>query len=133
MENAQTRSAIMREVKSTNTAPERIVRSMAHKLGFRFRLHRKDLPGRPDLVFPGKRKVIFVHGCFWHGHGCARGSRVPVNNQDYWLRKIERNRRRDRRNVRLLRMLGWEIKVIWECTLKRPRTVLNQLDIYLGG
>lgn len=133
MENAQLRSAIMRAVKSTNTGPEKLVRSIAHGLGFRFRLHRADLPGKPDLVFPRLKKVILVHGCFWHGHSCARGNRLPFQNREYWLSKIERNRKRDRKTVRLLRQLGWESKVIWECALKSPEKVKSTLAKYLNG
>ena len=123
MNGAEIRSGIMRAVKSTDTGPEIIVRSMVHKLGFRFRLHRNDLPGKPDLVFPRLRKVIFVNGCFWHGHGCVRGNRVPVHNREYWVSKIERNRQRDRKVATQLRKLGWGRKVVWECSLKKPENV----------
>jgi len=122
----------MRAVKSTNTAPERTVRSMAHKLGFRFRLHCEKLPGHPDLVFPRLKKVIFVHGCFWHGHRCVRGNRVPVTNQIYWLKKIQKNKERDKKTLQRLRKLGWKTKVIWECKLKKPETVLEGLADFLG-
>lgn len=127
------RSAIMRSVKSTNTEPEMVVRRMVHQLGYRFRLHRKSLPGSPDLVFPRLRKVVFVHGCFWHGHNCARGSRVPVRNREYWVEKIERNRERDRKVAGSLRSLGWGRKVVWECSLKRLEKVKLALDEYLRG
>ena len=112
------RSAIMRSVKSTNTKPEMVVRRLAHRLGFRFRLHRKSLPGTPDLVFPRLRKVVFVHGCFWHGHGCARGARTPKDNRDYWVAKIARNRERDESNCALLRARGWGVYIVWECRIK---------------
>ena len=87
-------------------------------MGFRYRLHRKDLPGSPDLVFVSQRKVIFVHGCFWHGHNCARGNRLPKTNVDYWKTKIERNRNRDAESVRLLKKADWDVHIVWECELR---------------
>jgi DNA mismatch endonuclease (patch repair protein) len=105
----------MQAVKSKDTAPERAVRRLAHGMGYRFRLHRKDLPGTPDMVFPGLHKVIFVHGCFWHGHSCSRGARVPKRNRDYWLKKIGRNRERDQNNVKRLTAIGWKSLIVWEC------------------
>ena len=131
MDGAELRSKIMRAVKSKDTVPEMIVRSMIHSLGFRFRLHRSDLPGKPDLVFPRLKKVIFVHGCFWHGHKCKRGNRVPVDNREYWVEKIERNKQRDQKAAQLLRKLGWERKVVWECCLKKPEIVRSALAAYL--
>jgi len=116
-ETPELRSRIMRAVKSGDTAPEMLVRSLAHRMGYRFRLHRKDLPGKPDLVFPRLRKAIFVHGCFWHGHDCARGARVPKANRDYWIRKIARNRERDMKHLEELSEAGWKSLVIWECEL----------------
>ena len=89
-------------------------------MGLRFRLHRKDLPGRPDLVFPKHRLVVFVHGCFWHGHDCARGSRQPKTNADYWIAKIDRNRVRDSAAVTALEASGWRVVVVWECEMKQP-------------
>jgi len=116
------RSRIMRAVKSRHTAPELLVRSLVHKLGYRFRLHRKDLPGSPDLVFVGKKKVIFVNGCFWHGHDCARGARVPKTNRQYWVTKIARNMDRDKRVIKQLTAAGWTALIIWECeTRTEPR------------
>jgi len=132
MKHEEHRSAIMRAVKSKDTGPEKIVRSMVHRLGFRFRLYRNDLPGKPDLVLPRLNKVIFVHGCFWHGHHCARGNRVPVHNRVYWAEKIERNRQRDRKVAGLLRKLGWKIKVVWECSLKKPAQVRSALAKFLA-
>jgi DNA mismatch endonuclease (patch repair protein) len=108
----------MRSVKSTDTKPEMAVRRLAHHLGYRFRLHRKSLPGTPDLVFPRLRKVVLVHGCFWHGHNCARGDRTPKNNRDYWVAKIARNRERDQRNRALLRAQGWQVFDAWECHVR---------------
>lgn len=113
------RSAVMRAVKSRDTKPEMVVRRAAHALGYRFRLHRKDLPGSPDLAFPRFKKAIFVHGCFWHGHDCARGARKPKTNAAYWEQKIARNKARDARVRGELAALGWESLTIWECELKR--------------
>ena len=112
------RSRVMRRVKGKDTAPELKVRRLLHRLGARFRLHRKDLPGAPDIVLPGRRLAIFVHGCFWHGHDCARGARVPKQNRDYWLGKVGRNRERDAANRAALQALGWRVETIWECELK---------------
>jgi DNA mismatch endonuclease (patch repair protein) len=110
----------MRSVKSTDTKPEMAVRRFVYHLGYRYRLHQKSLPGKPDLVFPRLRKIIFVHGCFWHGHTCARGSRIPKSNRDYWVAKIARNRERDRLSQKLLRTQGWEVYIAWECQLTTP-------------
>lgn len=117
------RSATMRAVKSKDTAPEMIVRRLVHRLGYRYRLHRKDLPGRPDLVFVGRRKIVMVNGCFWHGHDCARGARQPKANNDYWKPKIGRNVARDAANLTTLLDAGWDVLTIWECetkTVDRP-------------
>ena len=112
------RSWIMSRVKGRDTKPELLVRSMVHRMGYRFRVHRKDLPGKPDLVLPKHRKVIFVHGCFWHGHrGCSRASR-PATNTEFWQEKLDENARRDRRKKRELRKLGWKVLVVWQCELK---------------
>lgn len=108
----------MRAVKDKNTRPEQAVRSLLHALGYRFRLHRRDLPGSPDIVLPGRKAVIFVHGCFWHGHACKRGSRVPKANADYWISKIGRNAARDARTLAELEALGWRVLVVWECEIK---------------
>jgi DNA mismatch endonuclease (patch repair protein) len=112
------RSWIMSRVQSQNTKPELLVRSLAHRLGYRFRLYRRELPGAPDLVFPSRRQVVFVHGCFWHGHSCKRGARLPKANADYWREKIARNRKRDQKNKRQLQQLGWSVLVLWECQLR---------------
>lgn len=109
------RSGAMRRVRSKDTTPEILVRSLVHTLGFRFRLNRRDLPGSPDLVLPRLHSVIFVHGCFWHQHNCARGARLPKSNQAYWLPKLRRNVERDRRSIRALRKQGWRVLVVWEC------------------
>src|SRR5690242_11572176 len=112
------RSAVMRRVKGKDTQPERTVRRLVWRLGGRYRLHRKDLPGKPDIVMPGRRLALFVHGCFWHGHDCARGSRVPKQNRDYWVAKVARNRVRDAKSREALAVLGWRVEIIWECELK---------------
>lgn len=109
------RSANMRAIKSTDTNPELVVRRLVHSLGYRYRLHRKDLPGKPDLVFGPRRKVIFVHGCFWHGHDCRRGFRTPGENPQYWTGKIGRNVERDAVNQAKLMEAGWKILTVWEC------------------
>src|ERR1017187_4128178 len=106
-DSPEVRRRTMRAVKSKDTAPELTVRRLAHGMGYRFRLHRKDLPGKPDLVFPRLHRALFVHGCFWHGHDCARGARVPVQNRAYWTQKIERNHERDKTAQASLRTLGW--------------------------
>ncbi len=112
------RSAVMRRVKGRDTTPELKVRKALTALGARYRLHRKDLPGRPDIAMPGRRLAIFVHGCFWHGHDCTRGARVPKANRDYWVAKVARNRARDAAAREALAALGWRAETIWECELK---------------
>ena len=107
----------MRSVKSKDTKPEMAVRRFVHRLGYRFRLHCNALPGTPDLVFRRLRKVVFVHGCFWHGHGCARGNRMPKSNCDYWIAKIGGNRERDLLNRALLQAQGWGVYIAWECEI----------------
>jgi DNA mismatch endonuclease (patch repair protein) len=118
MESSGERSLIMRAVKSRDTKPEMIVRRLVHGLGYRYRLHRPDLPGKPDLTFPSRRKIVFVHGCFWHGHDCARGARVPKNNRDYWIAKIARNKARETKDSDRLRDMGWSVLTVWECETK---------------
>jgi DNA mismatch endonuclease (patch repair protein) len=111
------RSAVMRAVKASGTRPERIVRRLARDLGCGYRLGGWGLPGRPDLVFVGRKRVIFVHGCFWHGHDCRRGARAPKTNAAYWCAKIARNRARDADVRTALTQLGWGVLVVWECEL----------------
>lgn len=106
----------MARVKSEDTEPELIARSIIHRMGYRFRLHRDDLPGSPDIVLPRHRKVVFVHGCFWHSHDCPKGSR-PGTRTDFWNEKLDRNVRRDTQAERALRDKGWDVLVIWECEL----------------
>ncbi len=112
------RSEVMRAVKGRDTKPEMLLRKKLHALGYRYRLNVKELPGKPDLVFPKFKTVIFVHGCFWHGHDCKRGSRQPKQNADYWLQKIARNKARDQKNKASLEKLGWRVITVWECELK---------------
>ncbi|WP_155326394.1 very short patch repair endonuclease [Desulfosarcina ovata] len=131
-EDKEKRSQIMRAVKSRNTKPELFVRHLIHTSGYRYRLHRKDLPGKPDLVFISRRKVIFVHGCFWHGHGCRRGSRVPKTNQNYWVDKINRNIKRDKEIKKRLNEMGWSVLVIWECQLKNLEELIETINNFLG-
>lgn len=108
----------MRAVKDKNTAPEITVRKLIYSLGFRYRIHDPSLPGKPDIVFRKKKKVIFVHGCFWHGHDCKRGNRIPISNQPYWKQKIEKNRARDFLHNEFLTINGWSIHIVWECEIK---------------
>lgn len=112
----EARSQIMARVRSCNTSPELAVRRTLHAAGFRFRLHRKDLPGNPDLVLPRYRTAVYVNGCFWHWHGCRR-SRMPATNRDYWEKKIARNVERDGLNQARLKAIGWSARTIWECEL----------------
>lgn len=125
------RSANMRAIRSKDMQPELKVRSIVHRLGYRFRLHRKDLPGKPDLVFPSRRKVIFIHGCFWHSHGC-RVSHVPKSNTSYWGPKLERNTFRDHRNVEALTAAGWNSLVIWECETKNEGGLRKRVVKFLN-
>lgn len=115
--SAEVRSRIMSQIKGKDTKPELMVRKALHAAGFRFRLHRKDLPGNPDITLPKYRVVVFVHGCFWHGHGCAL-SHTPKTNVDYWTKKIIRNKTRDAQAIKELESNGWKVHVIWECALE---------------
>jgi DNA mismatch endonuclease (patch repair protein) len=125
--DAAKRSAVMRRVKGRDTAPEMTVRRALTALGARYRLHRKDLPGSPDIVMPGRRLALFVHGCFWHGHDCARGSRVPKANRDYWTAKVARNRARDVAARAALQAAGWRVETLWECDLKDAAALRERL------
>jgi len=112
------RSEVMRAVKGRDTKPEVALRKKLFALGLRYRLNVKELPGKPDLVFPKHKAVVFVHGCFWHGHDCKRGARAPKQNADYWREKIARNKARDKKNAAELKKLGWRVITVWECDLK---------------
>lgn len=116
--SAERRSALMARIRSKDTKPELVVRRLLHGLGYRYVLHDKRLPGSPDLVFPSRRKVIFVHGCFWHGHSCTLASN-PKTNTEFWMTKIEGNSRRDKQHRRALVKLGWDVGVVWECSTRR--------------
>jgi DNA mismatch endonuclease (patch repair protein) len=120
----------MSRIRGKDTLPELALRSLIHRMGFRFRLHKKDLPGTPDLVFPSKKKVIFLHGCFWHGHFCKR-KKMPKTRITYWDDKIDTNRLRDRRSVRKLRQNGWGTLVVWECDLKKIDKLTVKLTRFL--
>lgn len=112
------RSKIMSKIKGKDTRPEKVVRSLLHQMGYRFRLHRRDLPGNPDIVLPKHKKVIFVHGCFWHGHdGCPRAKR-PSTNKKFWNEKLTKNIERDKKNQKELLKLGWQPLVVWQCQIK---------------
>ncbi len=125
------RSRNMSAIRGADTKPEMIVRALAHRLGYRFRLHRRDLPGKPDLVFPGRRKVILVHGCFWHLHDCPYGRVKPATRADFWSRKRGENAERDARNAAALGAEGWEALVIWECETRDPAKVERALKRFL--
>jgi len=130
----QRRSELMSRIRSKNSKVELLVRSLVHRMGYRFRLHRKDLPGKPDLVFAGRRKVVFVHGCFWHWHpdpNCKQ-ARMPKSRQEFWRPKLEGNRRRDRENRQKLIELGWEVLEIWECEARDPEKIQSRIRDFLG-
>jgi DNA mismatch endonuclease (patch repair protein) len=122
----------MSRIRKTNSKPELVVRRLAHQLGYRFRLHRRDLPGTPDLVFAGRRKLIFVHGCFWHQHDCRLGKKQPYSRQEYWKPKLTRNRARDAVVQDTLRVQGWDFLVVWECETKDQARLATRLAGFLG-
>ena len=126
------RSERMSRVRGRDTMPEMIVRRMLHRLGYRYRLHRKDLPGKPDIVFPGRKKVVFVHGCYWHGHGCRIG-KPSKSNVEFWTAKIDTNRARDSRNEAELRARGWDVLVVWQCELQDTVALEATLVSFLGS
>jgi DNA mismatch endonuclease (patch repair protein) len=130
--NPEKRSKIMARVKQANTHPEKAVRSTLHRLGYRFRVHRKDLPGNPDIVLPKYKRIVFVHGCFWHGHkGCKRSAR-PATNVVFWNQKLSANESRDRRVVRQLRKQGWTVLVIWGCETTNNDRIKEKLLKFLS-
>ena len=131
-EDAALRRRTMQAVRGKDTGPELIVRRLARQIGYRYRLHRNDLPGKPDLAFIAKRKVVFVHGCFWHGHDCTRGERVPVHNRTYWVKKITRNKERDAAHMTALKKKGWRVLVVWECVLRDEDRVKRRLHKFLS-
>ncbi len=129
------RSRVMRAVKSGDTTPELIVRRLVHALGYRYRLHCRELPGQPDLVFPRLGKAIQVHGCFWHRHACEAGRSTPATRVEYWNAKFARNLERDRSNLRKLRRLGWSVLVVWECQARAAKRAAleRRLARFLGA
>lgn len=129
---SQRRSKIMASIGTKDTKPEMIVRRSLHRLGFRYRLHSRELPGSPDLVFPALKKVVFVHGCFWHGHDCRWG-KLPKSNTTYWQKKIQTNRKRDIRNLVDLRALGWGAYTIWQCELREKEKAIERIVEFLGS
>lgn len=128
----EARSIQMSLVRSKDTKPEKLVRKIVFSLGYRYRLHSKDLPGKPDLVFAKKRKVIFVHGCFWHRHANCKLATTPATRQDYWLPKFQRTIGRDLETQKALREQGWEFLIIWECELKKPDELLRTIQSFLS-
>jgi DNA mismatch endonuclease (patch repair protein) len=126
------RSENMRKIKSKGMKPELLVRSLAHRLGYRFRLHRRDLPGMPDLSFPGLKKVIFVHGCFWHQHTKCREGRLPKSRQEYWIPKLGRNIARDMEHTAALKKEGWRVLTLWECEIENGAQIERRLRKFLG-
>ena len=126
------RSAVMRAVPGKDSSAELKVRRLLTRMGMRYRLHRRDLPGSPDVAFPGRRLALFVHGCFWHGHDCRRGARVPKANADYWIAKVARNRARDAAVQAELAARDWRAEVVWECELRDEAALLARLEAMLG-
>ena len=122
----------MSRIGSKHTRPELVVRSLLHRMGYRYRLHRKGLPGRPDIVFIGRKKAIFVHGCFWHGHGCEIG-KLPKSNLEFWVTKIDRNRARDLEKRSELEQVGWSVDEVWQCEIKDIQSLEARLRSFLGS
>jgi DNA mismatch endonuclease (patch repair protein) len=127
------RSAVMRRVKDRGTGPELALRRLIWSLGGRYRLNRRDLPGKPDIVLAGRRLAIRVHGCFWHGHDCARGARVPKANRQYWVGKVAANRERDRAAHSALEALGWRVETVWECEIRDGQTLRERISRWLAA
>ena len=125
------RSWVMAQVKGRDTKPEKAVRSLLHGMGYRFRIQRKDLPGKPDIVLPKYRTAIFVHGCYWHRHNCPNGQRLPKSRLNFWLPKLEGNRERDIKKQALLRELGWNVLVVWECQLRDISALRETVRVFL--
>lgn len=121
------RSWNMSRIRGKDTTPEKVVRSLLHRMGYRFRLHGKKLPGRPDIVLAKHNTVIFVHGCFWHRHRGCRNCTTPTNNREFWVKKLEGNAKRDQRNQAALRRAGWRVIAVWECQTEVPEKLSRQL------
>ena len=126
------RQRCMSAIGGKNTKPEMIVRKLLYSLGYRYRIHYPGLPGKPDLAFPGKRKVIFIHGCFWHRHDCKKGRSLPSKNEEFWQRKLSDNAARDQKNINNLQKLGWEVFVVWECEINQLEFLVIELNQFLG-
>ena len=126
------RSENMRQIRSKNTKPERIVRSIVHRMGFRYRLHASDLPGKPDMTFRSRKKVIFIHGCFWHQHSDCREGRIPSSRPEYWLSKLRRNQERDAAHLVELKRSGWKSLIVWECELANTSKLERKLRRFLA-
>ncbi|MGH8437166.1 MAG: very short patch repair endonuclease [Pseudomonas sp.] len=125
------RSRCMARIRGKDTTPEVVVRRLVQSLGYRFKTHASDLPGRPDIVMRSRHQAIFVHGCFWHRHSCAEGKVMPATRASFWRAKLHSNKERDVRNLRALRRLGYTVLVVWECQIKKPARLLSQLDNFL--
>lgn len=130
--NASKRSEIMSHIRGKNTDIEKRVRSLIHSLGYRFRLHAEGLPGKPDIVLPKYGSIVFVHGCFWHGHKRCKRASIPQTNKEFWTRKIAGNIKRDRRVIRELHILGWKVLVVWQCQTKNQASLENKITKFLG-
>ena len=123
----------MSRIRSKNTNPEKVVRTLLHSQGYRFRLHLKGLPGKPDIVLKKYNTVILVNGCFWHQHKSCKRANIPKSNKEYWIPKIERNKKRDKRNIKEIKSLGWRVMVLWECEIKKsPQKIVNKVIKFLG-
>lgn len=122
------RSKNMAQIRSRDTKPEKLVRSQLHRMGYRFRLHVKTLPGSPDIVLPRYKTIIFVHGCFWHKHNCPEGNRVPKSNVEYWVSKIKRNVSRDEKNQKILQEQGWNVFIVWDCMTRNLQSLQQALS-----
>jgi DNA mismatch endonuclease (patch repair protein) len=131
--SAQKRSAVMARIRGKDTQPELLARRALHAMGYRYRLYRRDLPGTPDIVFPSRRKVVFVHGCFWHGHSGCRHAVMPATRPEFWAAKIRRNQERDADALAQLQAQGWRVLVLWECEMADARQVSMCLSHFLGG
>ena len=130
--NRKERSQRMSLIRNRDTKPEMLVRRLVHKSGYRYRLHRPNLPGKPDLVFPAQKKVIFVHGCFWHRHPRCGLARLPKSRLGFWLPKLTENRRRDLKNLRRLKRLGWLVEIVWECETVDQSALVQKLHSFLS-
>jgi len=126
------RSERMAKIRSRDTKPELQVRKIIHGMGYRYRLHRRDLPGTPDIVFPSRKKVVFIHGCFWHRHTNCKIGHIPKTKQEFWIHKLEENAKRDQINIKKLKSLGWESLVIWECQIKHTDQIIEKIRQFLG-